>query len=128
MRICNSLLTNCYLVEIFNDTSGISPLSLRLTVTRISFLRCCMYPINSTVFLKKPYSQKSQHFFSTVYNGKFNTHVGSKVPCCKALRVNLRNFPSSPSAPQIIHGPWVSSASVHSEFHYVFENRSNCLF
>src|SRR5438128_12366656 len=108
-----------------------SPLLLRLTVTRINFLHCCMYPINSTVFLKKPYSQKSQHslqYSSCNDYGKFNTHVGSKVPCCKALRVNLRNFPSSPSAPQIIHGPWVSSASVHSEFHYVFENRSNCLF
>lgn len=114
MRICNSLLNNCYLVEIFNDTSGISlilPSSLPSDVSVITQVDCHQnqFPpllyvsINSTIFLKKPYSQKSQHFFSTVLQysscndyGKFNTHVGSKVPCCKALRVNLRNFSSSP--------------------------------
>src|SRR5437879_5107096 len=100
MRICNSLLTNCYLVEIFNDTSGISlilPSSLPSDVSVITQVDCHQNQFPPLLYVsyqfhclfKETVFSEVSTFFSvqfTIYSsscndyGKFNTHVGSKVP------------------------------------------------
>src|SRR5438128_9728251 len=131
MRICNSLLNNCYLVEIFNDTSGISlilPSSLPSDVSVITQVDCHQnqfppllyvsyqfhYLFKETVFSEvSTFFQYSLQYSSCNDYGKFNTHVGSKVPCCKALRVKSSKLFFKPL---IIHGPM--SFFCTRNFHY----------